>query len=121
MGVEQKGLAILEQAVGVLQVGLALANALDLGPAQGDAGLEAIFKEVVEGGRPVKGGIARAHRDGIAVLRLHRAGFGHGGDCRVGEGAGHTRRVRRRRLLGGAASPAMYSDASRWAILHRKL
>jgi hypothetical protein len=38
MHVEQKRLAILDEAVGVLQVGLALADGLDLGPAQRHAG-----------------------------------------------------------------------------------
>ena len=64
----RKALAVFEQAVGVFEVGLAFADGLDLGAAQGDAGLEAVGEEVVEAGGAVEGGVALAGGDGVAVL-----------------------------------------------------
>ena len=58
VGVQEEGLAVLEQAIGVLEVGLAFANGLDFGTAQGDATLVAVAEEVVKAGRAVEGGIA---------------------------------------------------------------
>ena len=92
VGVEEEGLAVLEQAVGVLEVGLAFADGLDLGAAQGDAALVAVAEEVVEAGRAVEGGVALPGGHGIAVLRLG-GGFGGGrGGGRVGERTRHRRR-----------------------------
>ena len=58
MRVQQKGLAVLDQSVGVLEIGFALADGFDLGAAQGDAGLEFLQQEVVVAG----GAIDRASR-----------------------------------------------------------
>ena len=70
VGVEQEALAILEQTVGVLEVGFTLADGFDLGAAEGDAGLELVGEEVVEAGGAILGGVALAGGDGIAVLLL---------------------------------------------------
>ena len=51
MQIQQKRLAVLDQPVGVLQVGLALADGLHLGPAQRHAGLELLEQKVVVAGR----------------------------------------------------------------------
>ena len=77
VGVEEEGLAILEQTVGVLEVGLALADGLDLGAAEGDAALVAVAEKVIEAGGAVEGGVALAGGHGVAVLRLDR-GLGGG-------------------------------------------
>ena len=68
VGVEEEALAVLEQAVGVLEVGFALADGFDLGAAEGDAGLELVGEEVVEAGGAVEGGVTLACGDGVAVL-----------------------------------------------------
>ena len=88
VGVEQEALAVLEQSVGVLEVGLAFADGLDLGAAQDDSGLVLVEQRVVVAGGAIVGSVAHAGGDGIAVLRLGR-GLGLGGDSRVGEGSGH--------------------------------
>ena len=38
VGVEEEALAVLEEAVGVLEIGFAFADGFDLGAAEGDAG-----------------------------------------------------------------------------------
>ncbi len=82
VGVEEEALAVLEQAVGVLEVGFAFADGFDLGAAEGDAALEAVGEEVVVAGGAVEGGVALAGGDGVAVLLLCRrawAGRGRSG------------------------------------------
>ncbi len=66
MHVEQKRLAVLDQPVGVLQVGFALADGLDLGAAQGHAGLEFFQEKVVVAGGAILGGVALAGSHGVA-------------------------------------------------------
>jgi len=81
-------LAILEEPVGVFEVGLSFADRLDLCAAQRDACLKAISKEVVEARRTVEGGIPVTGSHRIAVLlldyRLGRVGYG-----RIGKIARH--------------------------------
>jgi hypothetical protein len=89
VGVEEEGLAVFEEAVGVLEVGLAFADGLDLGAAEGDAGFDAVGEEVVEAGGAVEGGVAEAGGDGVAVFLLHRRLVLGGGRGRIGEGTGH--------------------------------
>ena len=60
MCIQQKALPILQQAVRVLQVGLALADRLHLGPAQRHASLELIGQKIIKARRPVERGIAHA-------------------------------------------------------------
>ena len=67
VAVEQPEFAILEQPVGVFEVGLSGADRFDLGPGQGDSGLEFLQQEVVMGGDPVDGGIALAGRGRVAA------------------------------------------------------
>ena len=66
MEIEEEGLTVLDKAVGVLEVGLALADGLDLGAAEGDSGLKAFEEEEIVAGAAVLGGIALAGGDGIA-------------------------------------------------------
>ena len=68
VGVEQEALTVFEQAVGVLEVGFALADGFDLGAAQGDASFVAVGKEVVVAGGTVERGVAPARGDGVAFL-----------------------------------------------------
>jgi hypothetical protein len=90
VGVEEETLTVLEEAVRVLEVGLAFADGFDLGAAQGDAALKAVGEEVVEAGRAVVGSVALSGGDGIAVLGLGRR-LGGRGDGRIGEGAHRSR------------------------------
>src|SRR5579863_7604982 len=68
MHVEQKRLAVLDEAIGVLQVRLAFADRLDLGSAQGDAGLELLQEKVVVAGRAVVRGVPLAAGHRVARL-----------------------------------------------------
>src|ERR1700731_2503873 len=88
MGVQQETLAVFEQTVGVLEVGFALTDGLDLGPAQRYAGLELVGEEVVEAGGAVECGVSLARGDGVAVLLLHPR-LGGVRDGRIGERASH--------------------------------
>src|ERR1700751_3980742 len=90
MQIQEKGLAILDEAVGVLQIRLSFANGFDFGSAQGYAGLEFFKQEVVVAGDAVVGGgaLAESHRiarpslfwrpgaigryDSVAGLACHR-------------------------------------------------
>src|ERR1039458_7143151 len=51
---EEHTFSVLQQSVGVLEVGLALANGLDLGAAESDAGLELVEQRIAVAGRPVE-------------------------------------------------------------------
>ena len=73
VGVEQEGLAIFDDAVGVLEVRLAFANGFDLGAAQGNACLEAVEQEVIVPGCPIDSGITLSRGHGIARLVLLRS------------------------------------------------
>ena len=66
MQVEQEGLAVFDQAIGILEVGVALADGLDLGSAEGDAGFKLFQEEVVVAGHAVVGRVALAAGDGVA-------------------------------------------------------
>src|SRR5579863_1922611 len=75
MYIEKKGFAVLHQPVCVLEVGLPLADRLDLGAAQGNACFVLLDEKVVVAGRPVLRRIAVATGHRIAwPHRLLRAG-----------------------------------------------
>ena len=76
MQIEQEGLAVLDEAVRVLQVRFSFANGFDLGTAEGNAGLELLEQEVVVAGDPVMGGIALAGGHRIARLGLFLRSWG---------------------------------------------
>jgi len=59
VGVQEEALAVLEETVGVFEIGLAFADGLDLGSSQGDSGLEAVGEEVVEAGGAIVGSVAK--------------------------------------------------------------
>ena len=75
VGVEQEAFAVLQQAIGVLEVGIAFADRLDLCSAQRHSGLELVGEGVVVAGGAVEGGVALAGGDRVAVL-LADGGFG---------------------------------------------
>src|ERR1700750_18151 len=58
MRVQQKGLAVFDDAVGVLEIGFAFADGLDLRSAQGNACLELIEQKAVMTSGAVDGGVA---------------------------------------------------------------
>src|SRR5258708_33513235 len=75
MYVEQKRLAVLDQAIGVLQIGLALADGLDLGATEGHAGLKPVQQKVVMAGGSVLRSVPLARGDrGAGPNRLLRPG-----------------------------------------------
>src|ERR1700728_973687 len=89
MRVQQEGLPILNQAVGILEIGFALPDRLDLGPAQGHPRLVLLEKEVVVGRLAILGGVAgagshRVPRSGLGRVRLDemagRSGHNRGGN-----------------------------------------
>ena len=69
MNVEQKRLAILDEPVGILEVGFAFADGLDLGSAQGHAGFELLQQEVIMAGGTILGGVSFAGGHGVARPR----------------------------------------------------
>ena len=66
MQVEQERFAILDEAVGVFEVGLALADRFDFRPAQRHAGLELLKEKVVMPGGAVMRSVALAAGHGVA-------------------------------------------------------
>jgi hypothetical protein len=81
MQIQKECLAILDEAVGVFEVGLALADGLDLSAAQGDPGLDLFKQKVIVAGSPVLGGVALSAGDRIPRPgRLLGAGFTGLGD-----------------------------------------
>lgn len=84
VGVEQEDFAVLDEAVGVFEVGLALADGFDFGAAQSHAGFDAVGKEVVVAGSAIERGIAVAAGDGIS------GAFGFGGNSAGNGMAGWT-------------------------------
>ena len=64
--IQEKGFAVLDEAVGVLEVRIALADGFDFSAAEGDAGLEALEEEVIVTGAAVLGGIALAGGERVA-------------------------------------------------------
>src|SRR5579859_695454 len=84
MYVEQKSLAILDEPVGVFEVGLAFADRLDLGSAQDYARLDFIVQEVVVSGAAVVRGVPLAAGDGVARLGRFGGRLGGGNDSMTG-------------------------------------
>ena len=75
MNVKQKRLAVLDETVGISQVGLALANGLYLGAAEGNPCLEFLQQKIVMAGHSIVRGIPLAGGHGITrPYRLFRAG-----------------------------------------------
>src|SRR5882757_11185279 len=72
MRIQQEGFTILDQPVGIFQIGFALANGFDLGTAQSYAGLELLQQEVVMAGGAIHGGISGTGGDRIAFLDFLR-------------------------------------------------
>jgi hypothetical protein len=72
VGIEEKEFAVLYEAIGVLEIGLAGADGLDLGSAKGDAGFIAVEEEKIMPCGAIDAGIALAAGDRVAldVLRL---------------------------------------------------
>ena len=68
MGIQQEGLAIFNDSVGILQVSLTFADGFDFSATQGDAAFEAVEEEVIVTGGAVDGGIALSGGEGIAGL-----------------------------------------------------
>ena len=64
MRVQQKGLAVFDDAVGVFEIGFAFADGLDLCSAEGDACFEFIGQKVVVPGGAVDGGVTGAGATG---------------------------------------------------------
>ena len=84
MYIEQEGFSVLNQPIGVFQVGFAFADGFDFSPAEGDASLELLKEEVVVTGCAVLGCVSFAGGHGVAVFGLSR-GFGRRGrNGRVG-------------------------------------
>src|SRR5664279_2843102 len=69
MNIEQESLSVLDEAVGVLEVGLAFSDGLDFSAAQSHAGFEFLKQEVVMAGDSVVGGVALAGGHGVARPR----------------------------------------------------
>src|SRR5271165_3299040 len=67
VAVKQPKFAVLQQSVGVFQVGLSGPDRFDFGSGQGNPGLEFLQKEIVVGCDPVDGGIALSGCGGIAA------------------------------------------------------
>src|SRR6201996_2450100 len=72
MRVQQKGLAVLDQSVGVLQVGFAFTNRFDLGTAQCDPGLVFFDEKIIMAGRAIDRRIPRSGGDRVALLGFLR-------------------------------------------------
>ena len=75
MRIEQKGLVVLNQSVGVFQVGFPLADRLYFGPAQRHACFKFLQKKIIVPRRAVHGRIALAGRNRIAWFVLLRSLF----------------------------------------------
>src|SRR5947208_9754247 len=88
MRIQQKALSILQQPIGILQVGLAFADRLHLGPAQRNSYLELVRQKIVEARRPVERSVSLTRRHRVALLLLHHWLWLMSG-CRVRERAGH--------------------------------
>ena len=72
VGVDQPELAVLHQTVGIFQVRAPGANRLDLGAAQGDAGLKFFQQKVVVRRGPI---LTEASRSPLATGSRRPAGF----------------------------------------------
>jgi len=84
VGIQQKDLTVLQQPVGVFQVGFTFANGFDFGSAEGNTGLVSVEQRIVMAGCAIVRGVAQARGDRIAVLLPH-GGFGGRSGSRIGE------------------------------------
>ena len=87
MGIQQEGLAIFNDAIGVLQVSLTFADGFHFSAAQGDSAFESVEEEVVVAGGAVDSGVAFASSERISGLV-----FGGGLSNRMCGLPGHGRR-----------------------------
>jgi len=76
MGIQQPQLAILDQPVGVFEIGGSRANRLDLGTGQGDAGLKFFQQEIVVGSDPINSGVSLSGSSRIPARVLLRVRLG---------------------------------------------
>jgi hypothetical protein len=76
MAVEEPEFAVLEQAVGVLEIGLAGANGLYLGSGENDSGFEFFEQEIVMARVPINGSIFLAGGGRLAARILLPIGLG---------------------------------------------
>src|SRR5580658_4429605 len=72
MSVQQIRFAVFDDAVGVLQIGLSLADGLDLSTPEGNAGFELIQQEVVMTRGAIHGSVALTGGDRLPGLRFLR-------------------------------------------------
>ena len=63
MRVQQIGFAVFDDAVRILEIGLALANPLHFRASECDPGFELIQQEVIMAGRAVHGSVSLTRRD----------------------------------------------------------
>src|SRR5215469_10859086 len=89
MRIQQKALAVLQETVGILQVGLTLADRLHLGAAQRQSRFKTVSQEVVVARRAVYRRISQPRRNRITVLRLRGCGLRLIGGCRIGKRTRH--------------------------------
>src|ERR1700739_470792 len=73
VGVKQESLAVLDDSIGVLKIGLAFTDRLDLGSAKGHAGFESVEQKVIVAGSAVDRRVALAGGDGVARVVFLRS------------------------------------------------
>src|SRR5271156_574007 len=72
MRVQQVGFAVFDEAVRVLEIGLALANRLHFCASERDAGFEFVQQKVIVAGRAVHGRVSLTGRHRLTRLRFLR-------------------------------------------------
>jgi hypothetical protein len=72
MSVQQIGFAVFDDPVGILQIGLSLADGLDLCTPEGNAGFELVQQEVVMSRGAIYGSVALTGGDRLPGLRFLR-------------------------------------------------
>jgi hypothetical protein len=75
VGIEEPEFAVLEEAVGVLEVGVAGTDGLDLGASEDDARLKFFKQEVVMRSDPIDGSVSFAGGGRVAAGILLRVGL----------------------------------------------
>jgi hypothetical protein len=65
--VEEKKFSVLDQAIGILKVGLTGADGLDLGSAEGNSGFITVEQEEIMGGGAVDAGVPLATGDRVSL------------------------------------------------------
>src|SRR6478672_4616536 len=70
MDIQQEGLSIADDSIGIPEIGLALADGFDLGAAQGNSSFELFQQKIVVTGGAIDGSITRPSGD-----RVSRLGF----------------------------------------------